>query len=172
MHARTPDSDLIQPLTLPPFLSPSLSLSIVQVRVRNGLRLHKTYWRDREEEAKRGALGYAVVDASQSMWCMDEDECERTGEQVMQVMVNLVKPPPSEDDVRWRRGRRKERPKPNAFFADDTDAYGLAPLLMAMQFCETGECFVPSSGRREKDVACLPEDVRTQLEVLLADDNP
>ena len=120
--------------------------------------MHKTYWRDREEEAKRGALGYAVVDASQSMWCMDEDECERTGEQVMQVMVNLVKPPPSEDDVRWRRGRRKERPKPNAFFADDTDAYGLAPLLMAMQFCETGD----GSCQVENDVACLPEDVRTQ----------
>ena len=110
------------------------SLSIT-VDVRNTLSIRRTYWRNRydstqgnscpscamhpyevlvcegravarEEEGRR--KDYAVVDVEESLWSLDDEE-DAQGQAIKLLMITLVKPPLSEDEVMWKKGKRRKR---------------------------------------------------------------
>ena len=43
------------------------------------------------------------MDTLESLWCLDEDR-NAAGQRVQQLMVTLVKPPLTSDEVRWKKG--------------------------------------------------------------------
>ena len=152
------------------------------VSVTNELSLHKTYWRNKEEE-KRSPREYEVVDLQESMWCLDEDEDEG-GETCKCLLVNLVKPPLTESEIMWKKRRRNDNlnaerngdrtKKGYRFFVEDEDEFQLEPLLQGLCFLETGSTYVPKKpwdsrgiSKTVSDVDLLPEDTRGVLESLL-----
>lgn len=106
------------------------------VEVSNTLLVRRTYWRNAEEEARR--RDYAVLDPGECMWSLDED-WDAAGQRCKVLMVSLVRPPLTEEEVVWRKGRRqdnraKERPgalhlQGYRFFADDEDMFELEDIL-------------------------------------------
>jgi len=150
------------------------------VRVKNQLSLSKTYWRNRAEE-KKNPEKYHVVDVDESMWCLDEEESSKC------LLINLVKPPLTESEIRWKKGRRNDNlnaerngdrvRKGFRFFVDDEDDFQLESVLEALCFLETGSAFVPKkpwdhggTTKRVSDVECLPEDAKDVLGTLLDSD--
>jgi len=57
----------------------------------------------RDEEGKR--KDYAVVDVEESLWSLDDEEVAG-GQAIKLLMITLVKPPLSEDEVMWKKGQR------------------------------------------------------------------
>jgi hypothetical protein len=55
------------------------------------------------EEEKKHPSDYAVVDVAESMWSLDDDD-DAHGQPCKQLMINLVKPPLSEDEIMWKKG--------------------------------------------------------------------
>ena len=55
----------------------------------------------RGEEAKRPS--YSVIDEEESLWSLDEED-DAQGQPVKVLMITLVKPPLSEDEIRWKKG--------------------------------------------------------------------
>jgi len=160
----------------------------LRVAVRNELSVVKTYWRNRSEEKKHPET-YEVVDVSESLWSLDDDTSEATGEDCKCLFVNLVKPPLTESEMVWKKHKRMDNlnaerhgdklRKGFRFFVDDEDDFQLESLLQALCFLEVGSAFVPgkpwerhSEGgalgpRRVDDVALLPEDAKEVLASLL-----
>ena len=60
----------------------------------------------REEEGKRN--NYAVVDVEESLWSLDDEE-DTQGEATKLLMITLVKPPLSEDEIMWKKGMQQKR---------------------------------------------------------------
>ncbi|KAK9810351.1 hypothetical protein WJX72_009272 [[Myrmecia] bisecta] len=119
----------------------------LRVDVRSSLSVTRSYWRARDDKGRQ------VIDPTESMWSLDEEE-DAAGEAIKTLMVSLVKPPLTEDEIMWKKGKRmdhraKERPgslthKGYRFFADDEDELGLEDVLQALCFLETGETYVPA----------------------------
>ncbi len=55
----------------------------------------------REEEKKNKE--YQVVDVHESMWSLDEED-DASGQPCKVLMVSLVRPPPTEDEIMFRKG--------------------------------------------------------------------
>eukprot|EP00887_Chlorella_sp_A99_P002814 scaffold6.g2814.t1 len=152
----------------------------LDVAVRNTLRVRRTYWRNADDEARR--RDYAVVDPLQCMWSLDED-CDAAGERCKVLMITLVKPPLSEEEVTWKKGRRQDNRaaerrgslhrKGWRFFADDEDDFDLEDLLQALCFREAGAVYVPPKPwqhglepKRVTSAALLPPSAQQFLERL------
>jgi hypothetical protein len=148
------NEEVILEFTLPFWTEPEdvrvdISEAELAVEARGQLSLRRTYWRNREEEARR--RDYRPVDPEQSAWTLDDDEDE-TGERCRMLTVVLARPPPTEEEVAYKRGRRQDnraaqRPgsmqlKGFRFFADDEDEYGLEDVLCALCFAEEGKARV------------------------------
>ena len=56
----------------------------------------------RDEEGKR--KDYAVIDVEESLWSLDDEE-DASGQAIKLLMVTLVKPPLSEDEIMWKKGQ-------------------------------------------------------------------
>lgn len=120
------------------------------VNVRGSLHFHRTYWRNTEEERKQKE--YRVVDVDECSWYL-EDDVDGQGEKCKMLTVTLAKPPLSEDEIKWKKGKRqdnKEAKRPEKmqlkgyrFFQDDEDLYGLEDMLQAYCFLDCGKTFVP-----------------------------
>lgn len=152
------------------------------VWVRNEAQVQKTYWRNEEEE-RRDPKKYRVVDVEESMWSLDEDTNE-AGEDCKCLLVNLVKPPRTESEIKWKKGKRSDNlnaerygdktKKGFRFFVDDEDEFQLESLLQALCFLEVGSAFVPKRpcergalSKRVTNVELLPEDTKDVLNSLL-----
>lgn len=46
---------------------------------------------------------YSVVDVEESLWSLDEED-DAEGQAIKMLMITLVKPPLSEDEVKWKKG--------------------------------------------------------------------
>ncbi len=121
----------------------------------------------------------------ESLWSLDDDASEATGEDCKCLFVNLVKPPLTESEMLWKKHKRMDNlnaerggdkmKKGYRFFVDDEDAFQLEGLLQALCFLEVGSAFVPGKpwerqsggARRVSDVALLPEDAKEVLASLL-----
>ncbi len=57
----------------------------------------------RDEEGKR--KDYAVIDVEESLWSLDDEE-DASGQAIKLLMITLVKPPLSEDEIMWKKGQR------------------------------------------------------------------
>ena len=57
----------------------------------------------RDEEGKR--KDYAFVDVEESLWSLDDEE-DASGQAIKLLMITLVKPPLSEDEIMWKKGQR------------------------------------------------------------------
>ncbi|PSC71468.1 heat shock [Micractinium conductrix] len=122
----------------------------LSVDVRNTLRLERTYWRNSGEEAR--SRDYTVIDQAQCVWSLEED-CDASGERCKLLVLTLARPPPTEEEVTWKKGKRQDnrvaqRPesmhrKGFRFFADDEDTYSLEDILQAVCFLEEGRTYVP-----------------------------
>jgi hypothetical protein len=60
----------------------------------------------REEEERNEA--YVVVDVTESLWSLDADS-NAAGQKVQLLAVNLVRPPPTSEEVMWKKGALKWR---------------------------------------------------------------
>ena len=49
---------------------------------------------------------YSVVDVEESLWSLDEED-DAEGQAIKMLMITLVKPPLSEDEVKWKKGDSK-----------------------------------------------------------------
>lgn len=66
----------------------------------------------RAETSKRGR--YAVVDVDESMWILDDDDGANGGEErgiatarsAKTLMITLVKPPLTQDEIMWKKGKQ------------------------------------------------------------------
>jgi len=124
----------------------------LEVHVRNTLHLRRTYWRNIEEEAKR-KQDYRVIDVEECSWAL-EDDVGAGGERCRLLTVTLARPPPTDEEVTWKKGKRQDnrvalrpgsmRDRGFRFFADDEDSFGLEEVLQAMCFAETGTAYVPA----------------------------
>jgi len=54
------------------------------------------------EEEERSA-DYHVIDVAESLWSLDEDTDLR-GRRCQQLMVSLVRPAPTSEEVMWKKG--------------------------------------------------------------------
>lgn len=148
------------------------------VQVRNTMHLRRTYWRNAEEETKRE--DYRVIAAEECSWSLEEDT-DGAGERCKLLTVTLVRPPPTEEEVTWKKGRRqdnREAMRPGSmtergfrFFADDEDEHGLEEILQALCFAEAGRTYVSvkpwirgQEPRWARSVAELPEGVVSMLQ--------
>jgi curved DNA-binding protein CbpA/HSP20 family molecular chaperone IbpA len=155
----------------------------LQVSVRNELSVCKTYWRNVEEERKN-PKEYQVVDVYESMWSLDE-ETDEQGEDCKCIMVNLVRPPLTQSEKLWKKGKRVDNlnterfgdrlKKGFRFFVDDEDEFQLEGLLQALCFLETGSAYVPKLpwdhtgvSKRVEDIELLPDQTKNVLESLLS----
>lgn len=57
----------------------------------------------REEAARRP--DYCVVEPGEALWALEDDEDEE-GERIKLLMVTLPKPPLTEEEILWKKGRR------------------------------------------------------------------
>eukprot|EP00854_Cymbomonas_tetramitiformis_P025178 gene25178-30728_t len=107
------------------------------------------------------------------------------------LMVSMMKPPLTEDEVQWKKGVRMDNRaasrndghrKGVRFFKDDEDFYQLEDTLMALCFLEAGDSWVPvppwkqfhypfEVSRRATDLAALTDGARQQLERMLQGDD-
>ena len=62
-------------------------------------------WREEEDRRK----DYAVVDMEESLWSLDEEE-DASGQAIKLLMITIVKPPLSEDEIMWKKGDRRRHP--------------------------------------------------------------
>ena len=68
-------------------------------------------------------------------------------------MINLARPPPTEDEIKWKKGRRQSNLMKEhkghhnrrgvRFFLEDHDLFDLENLLVALCFMETNKSWVP-----------------------------
>lgn len=121
----------------------------VDVVVRNTLHVARTFWRNEEEAARRP--DYRAVDVDDCLWSLDEEEVD--GEEVRILMLTLAKPPLTQDEELWKKGRRQdnlaaERPGTQKvgyrFFLEDEDEFALEDLLQALCFAEQGATYAPA----------------------------
>lgn len=123
----------------------------VRVHVRNTMDVRRTYWRNVEEEARR--RDYRVVEVEECCWSLEEDT-DVNGEKCKLLVLTLVRPPPTEEEVQFKKGRRQDNRAASRygslvadqgyrFFADDEDEFGLEDVLQALCFLESGVTYVP-----------------------------
>ncbi|WIA19449.1 hypothetical protein OEZ85_004064 [Tetradesmus obliquus] len=176
--------------------------SSIGIAVDGLLKLQRTYWG--AADAKAGSR--KVVDVPASSWCVLEERQPPTGSTAAAaaaaagggqarrrpgklLSISLALPPPTEEERQYKKGLRQNNAaatracrhghgqKGRAFFADDEDEFGLASLLQALLFHETGRTTLTpkpweSAGgdagssrwiEREQE---LPDDVQQQLRFL------
>lgn len=46
---------------------------------------------------------WKAVDVDESMWCL-EDDVEEAGETLKTLMISLIRPPPTESEITWKKG--------------------------------------------------------------------
>lgn len=116
--------------------------------------LHRAARHRRDAASRRGA-DYGVVSVRDCLWSLDEEEIG--GEDVKVLMLTLVKPALSAEEVTWKRGLRQDNRSATRrdgagaldqrrgyrFFADDEDEFGLEAVLQALCFHYAGAAFVP-----------------------------
>ncbi|KDD72615.1 hypothetical protein H632_c3121p1, partial [Helicosporidium sp. ATCC 50920] len=123
---------------------------------------------------------------SECLWSLDEEEIN--GEDVKILMITLVRPPPSEEEVTWKKGQRQDNraaprtdiggpdpPKGWRFFKDDEDEFGLEAVLQALSFHLQQKAYVPpkpyaSDGEEARWAVAaqqLPVDARRLLQALV-----
>eukprot|EP00873_Tetraselmis_striata_P023008 jgi/Tetstr1/443272/TSEL_031306.t1 len=146
-----------------------------------GCNLKRTYWRDSAEEKRQ--TGYEVVDVPACDWYL-EDDTNAAGERCKMLNLSLVKPPISETDVLYKKGKRSDNRRKQRegdmtchgyrFFVEDEDMYCLEDTLQAMCFLHNGSTYVPEKpwvgghqGRTVTDVQLLSADVQTLIGRLL-----
>mmetsp|Transcript_9128 Transcript_9128/g.15666 ORF Transcript_9128/g.15666 Transcript_9128/m.15666 type:complete len:532 (+) Transcript_9128:380-1975(+) len=118
----------------------------ITVEVRNQLQLQRTFWK--VQEGKKG-----VVVPDECIWSLDEDT-DDNGDDIKVLMITLVKPDLTDDEVMWKKGKRDDNRnqrrsdganrKGVRFFADDEDTFSLEDILQALCFMEAGEAWVPA----------------------------
>ncbi|WIA39722.1 hypothetical protein OEZ86_005784 [Tetradesmus obliquus] len=176
--------------------------SSISIAVDGLLKLQRTCWG--AADAKAGSR--KVVDVLASSWCVLEERQPPTGSTAAAaaaaagggqarrrpgklLSISLALPPPTEEERQYKKGLRQNNAaatracrhghgqKGRAFFADDEDEFGLASLLQALLFHETGRTTLTpkpweSAGgdagssrwiEREQE---LPDDVQQQLRFL------
>lgn len=149
----------------------------IDITVRNNLYLRRRYWRNEEEASRRGS--YQVIEPTEGCWSLEED-VDGSGERCKLLVVMLARPPPTEEEVQWKKGRRQDNRaalRPGSmtqrgfrFFADDEDEFGLEEVLQALCFFETGATYVspkPWTAEEEprwaREEGALPLDAQTML---------
>jgi hypothetical protein len=154
--------------------------TVLQVEVRNTLTVQRTYWRNREEEAKRRE--YRVIDQEECCWSLEEDT-DANGERCKVLTATLARPEPTEEEIQWKKGVRQDNraaQRPGSmhdrgfrFFADDEDDFNLEEVLQALCFAEAGEAYVPAKPWRHgeeprwvKEEWTLPPGARVLLQKL------
>eukprot|EP00958_Prasinococcus_capsulatus_P015003 scaffold1590_cov417-Prasinococcus_capsulatus_cf.AAC.8 len=122
----------------------------ISVKVRGYCDFHRTYFKDSDPASK-----HVPVDVQECLWSLDGGEDE-DGEAIKVLALTLVKPPLSNDEIVWRKGKRadnraKKRPDDGfdaegvRFFANDEDHFDLEDPLIALCFRDEGKAFVPFS---------------------------
>lgn len=162
------DEDAIVQLELPFWIDADdvevdITEYAMEIRVKNTVNLRRQYWRNTEEEQKRNKGEYKVVEIDQCCWSLDDD-VSAEGDKCKMLMVTLARPDPTEEEIRWKKGKRQdnrhsgdmENKKYYRFFADDEDEYGLEAVLQALCFVESHKAYVPGErgeeGRWARDV--------------------
>ena len=101
------------------------------------------------------------------------------------LMINLARPPPTENEMRWKKGVRQSNLTKEhrghhgrrgvRFFEEDADPFELEDMLVALCFMETNAAWVPfkpherpgNDGSTVTDVALLSDGVRGIIDRLL-----
>ena len=118
-----------------------------ECEVRNTIHLKRSFWKNK---SKKGS--YQAVDLQECAWSLDE-EVSGKGETCKVLMVNFVRPPPTQDEIMYKKGNRDDnQTKPRRdghqrkgvrFFIEDEDEFGLEDVLQALCFLDSSETYVP-----------------------------
>lgn len=73
--------------------------------MRNHIKVARSFWKDVSESDKASYRG--VVDPPECMWSLD-DETDDNGEKIKLLMITLVKPPLTEDEMQWKKHKRMD----------------------------------------------------------------
>jgi len=146
----------------------------ITIDVRNQLNIKRTFWRN-ESEAKKKSNYEGPVLPEQCVWSLD-DETNDEGERVKMLMITLVKPELTEDEIMWKKGNRMDNMnvdrrdgrnrKGYRFFIDDEDFFNLEGILQAMCFLESGEAWVPAKPYEHYHYPFVQSKLATKLDML------
>lgn len=123
----------------------------VEIWVRNHLYVARSFWTELECIAADRKETTPAIDAARSSWCL-EDVCVANGGRLRVIAVSLIRPDPTESEIRWKRGVRQDNKTQKLpsrqssgvrFFADDEDAFELEDLLQAACLSIAGQTWVP-----------------------------
>ena len=176
------EDDVILQIEVPFWIDPDdVSVEIdelgIDVKVRNDASVKRTFWRNEEEASKNEK--YRVVQVEECSWHL-EDDIDARGEKCKLLTLNLVRPPLTEDEKKWKKGVRQDNRQASRqgsmhkkgfrFFAEDEDMYGLEDILQALCFLDCGKSYVAArpwdpyqESRWAQSLAELTEEAQKNL---------
>ena len=110
--------------------------------------------------------------------------CLYSSDYLQMLMINLTRPMPTEDEMKWKKGVRqsnlvKEHRGHHSrrgvrFFLEDADLFELEHMLVALCFMESNSAWMPykpweragNDGFTVTDMKILPDDVKKLIEKL------
>ena len=56
---------------------------------------------------------WEAVDVHESMWCL-EDDVDEAGETLKTLMISLIRPPPTDGEITWKKGKHASSDRQSA----------------------------------------------------------
>ena len=154
----------------------------ISVKTRSGMTIDRTFWRNKEEEARR--RDYVPIEPEQCAWSMDDD-VDAHGEKCRVLLLSLARPPATEEEVMYKKGVRQDNRsaqrqgsmhlKGYRLFVEDEDEFGLEDILSGLVYAECGAAYIAPKpwGHEEqprwaRSMADLPDDARIFVEKMMS----